>query len=501
MPKTRLTGEAAESKMQELIAHSRAAINAQLAPYDPASTFDVWFSTIRGIEELINLPIELQDEALLDRILGLSLLDIDGVVRDLAAIKVELQRQFTVGVASRLMWTLIQTSAIAASFASHGISAARGLRTVGAAIGYFQSRRRHLLALLHTIPKACRGTTKVHKLDGLNLFLYFVETAGTGLTSMYKNLMLARVYPDFELIVDAQGTLANHDFNALDSMFLEPERVAITEVDRYQIGQVDLEPVSDRLIFSAAEVRNNLKLIAAAYSEFNLEATSFRPLAVFIRDLLADAGDDYWIRMPLERMNAVAAAAGLPESVRTRLVADDPDYVENACTYAPFTVVEGQVVTSVTLLSRFAYYWKNACLNRIRRYQIRAGFIFEDTVKAELRRQGFDVTDIKRVGHAEFDVVATLEGVIYNLQCKNNLVDLNRVESDVKRFVRYNRTLNGAYARALEKERAREGILTTKLGLPVIKHFVITRFPVATANPKVLAFGEIRRFRVIAERA
>jgi len=31
--------------------------------------------------------------------------------------------------------------------------------------------------------------------------------------------------------------------------------------------------------------------------------------------------------------------------------------------------------------------------------------------------------------------------------------------------------------------------------------FVGVRFPVATANPNVLAFGEIRRFRTLAEGA
>lgn len=99
---------------------------------------------------------------------------------------------------------------------------------------------------------------------------------------------------------------------------------------------------------------------------------------------------------------------------------------------------------------------------------------------------------------AEFDVVATLDGVIYNVQCKNNLVDLNRIETDVRRFVRYNRSLDLAYRKALAKERAREQTLLRELGLTAIKHFVVSRYPVATQNPYVLAFGEISRFRDIA---
>lgn len=102
------------------------------------------------------------------------------------------------------------------------------------------------------------------------------------------------------------------------------------------------------------------------------------------------------------------------------------------------------------------------------------------------------------MGRAEFDVVATLDGVIYNVQCKNNLVDLNRIESDVRRFVRYNASLDRAYRKALEKERGREHVLLEELGLTSIKHFVVSRFPVATHNPCVLAYGEISRFRALA---
>ena len=156
------------------------------------------------------------------------------------------------------------------------------------------------------------------------------------------------------------------------------------------------------------------------------------------------------------------------------------------------------MTTAVTLLSRFANHWKNVCLNRVRRYQIRSGFIFEKSVKAALRAQGFDVREIKRVGRAEFDVVATLGGVIYNVQCKNNLVDLNRIETDVRKFVRYNSSLDQAYRRALDKERGREHVLLGELGLTVIKNFVVSRFPLATQNPSVLTYGEISRVRAVA---
>lgn len=414
------------------------------------------------------------------------------------SIKAGLEFRFSRLVALRLIHTIIQLYAIATSFATHQLPAAREMATVGTALGYLQSRRRHLLALLHTIPGVCRGTQRVHKLDGLNQFLYLIETAGLGTTSMHYNLMLSQVYPEFALAVDEVGILASHCFNGLDSFFLEPERTAITEMDDVDFSGVKLVSVNRRLIFSKSELENNLALIGAAYSEFNLHETSYGQLAAFISSLIPLVVDEYFVRLKVKRFDELCCEQKLHDALKRALVVEGVDYVGNTSTYAPFTRVGGDLVTSITLLSRFANHWKNVCLNRVRRYQIRSGFIFEKSVKAALRTQGFDVTEIKRVGRAEFDVVATLNGVIYNVQCKNNLVDLNRVEADVRRFVRYNRSLDLSYRKALEKERAREQTLLEELGLTAIRHFVVSRFPVVTRNPCILPFGEISRLRGIA---
>lgn len=498
MARQRLTGAAAQAEAMRALAHSRTCIESTLAPFERRSAFQVWFSTLRGIEELINLPGELRGEPLHEEIIGFSLLDKGGMRQGLPSIKTGLESRFSRLVAQRLMRTLIQLHAIAASFATHQLPAAREMATVGTAINYLQSRRRHLLALLHTIPGVCRGSQRLHELDGLNQFLYLIETAGLGATSMHHNLMLAQVYPDFALDVDEVGVVASHSFNGLDSLYLEPERTAITEMADVDFTGVKSVPVNRRLIFSKAELENNLAFIAAAYAEFNLHETSFGQLAAFIRSLLPLVADEYFVRLTAKRLDELCSEQKLPDALRRALVVEGADYVNNTSTYAPFTCVGCDLVTSITLLSRFAYHWKNVCLNRVRRYQIRSGFIFEKSVKASLRAQGFDVTEIKRIGRAEFDVVATLDGVIYNVQCKNNLVDLNRIEADVRRFVRYNGFLDKAYRNALEKERGREHVLLRELGLTAIKNFVVSRFPVATQNPRILAYGEITRFRAVA---
>ena len=131
----------------------------------------------------------------------------------------------------------------------------------------------------------------------------------------------------------------------------------------------------------------------------------------------------------------------------------------------------------------------------MRRFQIRSGFLVEDSVKDALAEKGFSVTDIKRINRKEFDVVAVLGGVIYNVQCKNNLVDLSRIETDAARFARYNRQLDRCYAQALLKEEAREQLLKDKLGFAEVRHVVVSRFPVATTNPRIIPYSRIGRFK------
>lgn len=82
----RLRGAAAQTEAIRALAQSRAGIESSLAPREPRRTFEVWFSTFRGIEELINLPGELRGEPLLDKIVVMSLLDIDGALKALPSI-------------------------------------------------------------------------------------------------------------------------------------------------------------------------------------------------------------------------------------------------------------------------------------------------------------------------------------------------------------------------------------------------------------------------------
>lgn len=137
---------------------------------------------------------------------------------------------------------------------------------------------------------------------------------------------------------------------------------------------------------------------------------------------------------------------------------------------------------------------------RSRRFQIHSGFIFERTVAAELERQGLYLTGIKRLKRKEFNVVTVRDGVIFNVQCKNNLIDPSGREGNPKLSARFNRARVASFERALREEVGREALLITELGLTQIAHLVVTRFPVATDNPKIISFSRIEAFSSVANK-
>jgi hypothetical protein len=109
------------------------------------------------------------------------------------------------------------------------------------------------------------------------------------------------------------------------------------------------------------------------------------------------------------------------------------------------------------------------------------------------------VQDITRINRHEFDVVTVRDGVIWNVQCKNNFVDLARVEADAHRFARCNSMFVRSYERALTKERNREHLLKAKLSLDAIQHMVISRFSAISDNPRIVPLSRMASFSAVAD--
>ena len=283
----KLCGMEASNLIEKTIHDHKKGIEGFLTRLDRNSAFDSLLDTFRGIEEFINIPMfGIQDEKLEGEIVNLRLDTLNPAF--ITSIANKLSSELESGKVQRFCRTLLQGCAMHHAFRTHGLTeAAIGLSNVKHAIGYFQSRRRHILAMLYTIPFSCKGQSKVTDLDALNLFLPQVEHSGVTLTGLYTKLMLAKLYSDFELQLGQSGFSASYHHNVLDSSFLEPERANIIEMNSSADKEAlerELLDVNDKYIFSKNELLNDITLLRYAYNEFDLQSTSFRFLAEFVEE-------------------------------------------------------------------------------------------------------------------------------------------------------------------------------------------------------------------------
>lgn len=495
-----LAASAAEQALVDRIALQEQQIADALAPYEPVSATCAWFDTLRAIEEFINLiTVDWGDESFECKLISLPVARLQQASDSLAAVRGRVKARFGEKFCNRFSNLLIQGASIAIAFAGHGFMVpAAGFRTVGTMMGYLQSRRRHFVGLLHMLPKACRGRQAVASFDTINIFLPIIELSAIPLMGAQNALIVKLARGRLGLPECESGELA-----MLDSLFLEPERARITEVPITVEGAQMLkssEPLSSDRLFSAAELRNDILTIEAVYAEFDLAATDFAPAAALVRRLSRDFIDrDFWIAISPVELSVLWDELGLSPALRSAFVHTEPGYMACLSTYAPLVLVDGVYRSTIALFSRFLCYWRAQSLERRKLFQIRAGFIFEEAVADELRRQGFTVRDIKRIDRHEFDVVTVRDGVIWNVQCKNNFIDLARVENDAYRFARYNAMLVHSYERALTKERNREHLLRSKLSLDAVQHLLVSRFPVVCDNPRIVPFSRIASFAAIAD--
>lgn len=489
---------AAEFIDQRILAH-RARFATFLSRFEARGTFQTWFEMYRAIEEFINLPAELDDDALLRRILYFRIdtagLDLPG----LAAIHAALTGRFEPGVVRRYVQMLTQVSSLGIAARKHGLPYADSYATIGEAAGYLQSRRRHFLALLYTIPRACLGSDVCAQTDALTVFAPMMELDAIPLTGLYMQRMLADVFPDYHLSVDRHGGFySNHQYQTLNGLFLEAERVGVDEMyqERYDAQMAkDLEPTDPAQVFSTAELRNNVRIIENGFAEFDLAGTEFGAVAQTLQLLLQHCVDGFRVHMTITEFDRIVNLSGISAATRATLLHDGADFVDNTNQFAPFIRIEDECVSSVTLLTRYFNHLKSRCLDGVRRFQIHSGFVLEDTVKRKLTEQGFSVAGVKRIKRREFDVIATLDGIAYNVQCKNNHVDLTTLEGDPRQFARHVRRLARYYAKAISMEESREHLLKERLKVSEVRHVVVSRFPVATSDRRIISFVQLDLFR------
>lgn len=495
-----LTAYSTEKTLAERIALQEAQIVGALAPYEPRSAIYAWFDTLRAVEECINLiTVEWEDDGFDQILFSLPIAELDQHLGQFRSVQARLVERFGQNFGARFAILLVQGSAIATAFSRQGfVEVTAGFRTLGKMLGYLQSRRRHFVGLLQLLPMACRGNRRIVPLDTFNIFLPIIELTAIQMMGAQNALLVKLSRARLGLPEREDAELA-----MLDALSLEPERARIIDMPLTEAGVEILKSKeslpADRL-FSAAELRNDILAIEAAYAEFDLAGSEFPVAAALVRQLSTQYVDrDYWVAISPSDLSVLLNQIGAPSNLRMALINSTPSYMGCLSNYAPLVLVDGIYRSTVALLSRFIYHWRARCLDREKRFQIRAGFIFEDAVAEELGVQGFAVQEVTRINRREFDVVTLRDGMVWNVQCKNNFVELESVESDPQRFARYNQALVRSYERALAKERDREHLLKSKLSLDAIQHVVVSRFPVVCDNPRIIPFSRIDEFSERAE--
>lgn len=501
----------AKSLMETQLATLNGNLLGVLSQYQPRAAVRTWHAALRSIEEFINIPLFAISDPHLVRWLTSIRLDHlfpPGPPSLFLSIRDALLVHLEEDVVQRYLTLLMQTVAIAQAFRinlRNGNESDIILDTVDDAVTYFMSRRRHLLSLLYIMPYACKGTEELAPLDTLNVLLPIVELNCIPITSYHLKLALLEMVDDFHLKVDQNGARASHWFDMLDTSFLEPERasiMAMADLRRDQFVLPARESLDPRKVFSAAELRNSAELVGATYAAFGLNDSHFTAMTQLVRHLSRFCQEDYDVEIDKQKLRAILRLQSVldPDELERLLVHTPSDYVTSSNAYEPFIDLGNTVLSNVNLLSRFLYAFKNVHLHSRRRFQIHAGFIFEDMVRQDLSRMEFQVTDIRRINRKEFDVVATLGDVIYNFQCKNNWIDVSKVESARALYVRYNKSLVNYYRRALAKEAQREHLLKRALKLERVEHYVISRFPVITTNVRVINYNQIDRLTTLIGR-
>lgn len=494
MFKGTLSGPPLTTALDSEIARTVQGIAQQLAPYDPVVTPQSWHRILQGAEELINFMTEpLDDEALHDFIATMPLMMAIGPRR--TWLETTIRGLYDGGIETRMLEVLQLVQAFDMACSVHGLPL--GPTTVAHAVGYLHTRRRRMVSLLYVLPKACQGSTVAKTSYDLVAFMTLIELAAGPLVDLTQFRMLNQVFPHFALRSDEISYQASRTAELLDPGALDAERVSVTDMVAHGVTGAFPERTSldPRRLLSKAEVAYQVALIEAAYAEFDLDQTSFRPVSELILPLLRGP-ESHVVTAPAEPFLAAVdvLASRWPGVSRSAFVHDGADYSEALNGHQPFIRIEDQLVTNVTLLTRFLNNWKNVVLARKKRFQIRSGFLFERKVSEILAAGGFDIAQVRRIERREFDVVTTRSGVIHNFQCKNTFIDGRLIEGQPARYARFNNAVARSHRRALAKERGREHLLKAELGLTKVRHYVVTRFPVLCDDADIIPFALLDRW-------
>ncbi|UQV46672.1 hypothetical protein KIV45_07045 [Janthinobacterium lividum] len=303
------------SLLDEQIEKYSQGIYELASVFDAKSAIDGWQYILRGAEELINIPTE-DPTVLTQEFLDTPLSAITENLMLLHVLGVAVRRRFDSDVAYRLKFTILLFANFRISLlVAKRYDTAEMLSTVGGIIMFLRSRRRHIVALLYTLPDVCQGHQNFNPNEDAARLLQAVEN-GVELTGLHQKAMLAEVFQDFQLTNEDGKLVSNYSYQPLDDLFLDAERTSVVDMEkitRYSLNSVSLEQPNHGKIFSCADIRNQIIITTELYNEFNLDKTLFWSFSQVVQELLVFCHDDYHLNIDIDVIVHVLENFSIPE--------------------------------------------------------------------------------------------------------------------------------------------------------------------------------------------
>ncbi|WP_316838934.1 hypothetical protein [Pedobacter gandavensis] len=488
-----------KSKIEELfkniiIYHSQM-FDQLIGEFSADSLFENWRSLIRSVDEIINIPMELDDREPYLK-LRFEMMSSKGR-QDFEKVVALVHSNFGAEVAKRFKLLAIMSLSIDHAYHTKNmwpmIGYGLGLSSVSQSINYFQSRRLAFGAILNLIPLKATGKKNVPQIDLMNQFLYTIDTCLVGFAGIYYHLLINECIEDYEVTFDGTMFKTNFTYENLEGFFFEPERLSL--IDQMELRPDIVEPAKtittpQGVVFSFNEIANAMALFEGAFKKYNVSLLAeYDELNILFMHIARFCTDNYNVILDESELDQIQN-----KLKKLKLTSTGQTYVDVVNDYAPFQKFDGRCYSTVVLLSRFVYRTLTGALKCNRSFMINSGFIFEDKVQRLLEEAGYHCTGITRINKKEFDLITTKNGKIYNFQCKNNLIDISKVGTDYKLMGRHNRRLVKYYRKSITKEINREQLVTAKVGLTDIEHFIISRFPVITRDKDILNFNTLENW-------
>ena len=477
---------------KELIDYLTSGVNGgvvelqkRMSGFNSRSLFDTWFHFVRQIEEFVNIRYEYGESC-------------EEVFRnihlnrkcELEEISSPVENNFGKDVAERFHDLAdLFTGYTSLDFDGRKIKDCP-VETLYDLLMFLMARRLHIMTILNLIPIWTQGDLPLRREDIPNKMNEWIGIL-MNITTGCQAILEAKCLPGFYGKMSMSGRMEfSHQYTPLDKNYLEPQQLTPVELEQYRNDRLGKRVAKkNRAVCSKEEFELTMQNEKAYNERYGIkEKEGYKELMAFMDEMKMYFKDDYLIEVPQNEFQRLCGSYGNLELYKEM---EDFDDIENS--RCGFVKMDGVYYSTYFMLIRYFTNTVMKMLRRRRRYQIDAGFVFEEQVKDAVREYGFEVQDnCKRIERKEFDVVCVKDGVIYNFQCKNNYMNVSTIGlKETTATCRRNKQLISYYKAALRKEEGREHLLKWKLGIDKVKHFVIPRYPVVSDNERIIPFNRI----------